>query len=101
MADLQVMNEFDQNEERDGIRFSWNNWPATKQEAQRAVIPVGCLYTPFKQSSAIPIVGYEPILCSSGGTCRTILNPYWFLIYFYSTFFLLIRSILSILLNFF
>jgi len=75
MTEFDAMNEFDQNEEKDGIRFSWNNWPTSKQEATKAVIPVGCLYTPLKQSQNIPLVQYEPVLCS--GSCRTILNPYW------------------------
>jgi len=68
------MSEFDLNEERDGVRLSWNVWPSSKQEAQNAVIPLGCLYSPFHQSQSIPIVNYEPVLCS--GTCRTILNPF-------------------------
>lgn len=68
------MSEFDLNEERDGVRLSWNVWPSTKQEAQNSVIPLGCLYSPFHQSQAIPIVNYEPVLCS--GACRTILNPF-------------------------
>jgi protein transport protein SEC23 len=75
MAEQPELSEFDQNEERDGIRFSWNVWPSTKQESTNAVIPIGCLYTPLKQSQAIPIVNYEPVLCS--GACRTILNPFW------------------------
>merc|ERR1712137_1254074 len=76
MTDFDAMSLFDQNEERDGIRFSWNNWPASKQEAMKAVIPVGCLYSPLKQNPNTPIVNYEPVLCS--GTCRTILNPHWY-----------------------
>lgn len=76
MGDTDAMSVFDQNEDRDGVRFSWNSWPTSKQEAQKAVIPVGCLYTPLKQGPNIPIVQYEPILCS--GACRTILNPFWF-----------------------
>jgi len=74
MTDFDAMSFFDQNEERDGIRFSWNNWPASKQEAMKAVIPVGCLYSPLKQNPNTPIVNYEPVLCS--GSCRTILNPH-------------------------
>jgi len=74
MTEPDAMSEFDQNEERDGVRLSWNVWPSNKQEAANAVIPVGCLYSPFKRSQAIPIVNYEPILCS--GSCRTILNPF-------------------------
>lgn len=30
-------------EQRDGVRFSWNVWPATRLEATRIVVPLGCL----------------------------------------------------------
>ncbi len=32
-------------EEQNGLRFSWNEWPSTKSEATRSVVPIGCLYT--------------------------------------------------------
>eukprot|EP01096_Ripella_sp_DP13-Kostka_P015351 TRINITY_DN714_c1_g1_i1.p1 TRINITY_DN714_c1_g1~~TRINITY_DN714_c1_g1_i1.p1 ORF type:complete len:761 (-),score=311.13 TRINITY_DN714_c1_g1_i1:105-2387(-) len=64
--------DFLQAEERDGVRFSWNYWPATKNEAQKAVLPLGCLYTPFKKSSFPNVVQYEPIVCA----CHTVLNPF-------------------------
>lgn len=40
---------FYQNEERDGIRCTWNVWPSSKLEASRLVMPVGCLYQPLKE----------------------------------------------------
>lgn len=30
-------------EDRDGIRFSWNEWPTTRLEATRIVVPIGCV----------------------------------------------------------
>lgn len=30
-------------EERDGVRFSWNCWPATRLEATRIVVPIGAV----------------------------------------------------------
>lgn len=39
----------EQNEERDGVRLSWNVWPASRLEATRLVVPVGCLYQPLKE----------------------------------------------------
>ena len=30
-------------EESDGLRFSWNQWPSSRAEAQKAVVPLGCL----------------------------------------------------------
>jgi len=36
-------------EERDGVRLSWNVWPSSKLEATRLVVPLGCLFTPLKE----------------------------------------------------
>ena len=38
-----------QNEDRDGIRLSWNVWPSSRLEATRMVVPLGALYTPLKE----------------------------------------------------
>jgi hypothetical protein len=75
-----VMAEIDPHEaeDRDGIRFSWNAWPATRNEAAKVVVPLGCVYSPLLRSDAqsLPVVNYEPIMCK--GPCRTILNPFWY-----------------------
>ncbi|XP_015668008.1 protein transport protein Sec23B [Protobothrops mucrosquamatus] len=63
-----------QNEERDGVRFSWNVWPSSKLEATRMVVPLACLLTPLKERLDLPPVQYEPVLCSRP-TCKTVLNP--------------------------
>uniref|UniRef100_A0A7N5JNF0 Protein transport protein SEC23 n=1 Tax=Ailuropoda melanoleuca TaxID=9646 RepID=A0A7N5JNF0_AILME len=63
-----------QNEERDGVRFSWNVWPSSRLEATRMVVPLACLLTPLKERPDLPPVQYEPVLCSRT-TCRAILNP--------------------------
>uniref|UniRef100_A0A3B3CQ01 Protein transport protein SEC23 n=1 Tax=Oryzias melastigma TaxID=30732 RepID=A0A3B3CQ01_ORYME len=65
-----------QNEERDGIRFSWNVWPSSRLEATRMVVPVGALFTPLKERMDLPPIQYEPVLCSRA-TCRAVLNPLW------------------------
>lgn len=38
-----------QNEDRDGIRFTWNVWPSSRVEATKLVVPLGCLYQPLKE----------------------------------------------------
>jgi protein transport protein SEC23 len=38
-----------QNEDRDGVRMSWNVWPSSKLEAAKLVVPLACLYTPLKE----------------------------------------------------
>uniref|UniRef100_A0A8C6PF78 Protein transport protein SEC23 n=1 Tax=Nothobranchius furzeri TaxID=105023 RepID=A0A8C6PF78_NOTFU len=63
-----------QNEDRDGVRFSWNLWPSSRLEATRLVVPVSCLFTPLKERPNLPPVQYEPVLCSRA-TCKAVLNP--------------------------
>uniref|UniRef100_A0A8C6RKR9 Protein transport protein SEC23 n=1 Tax=Nannospalax galili TaxID=1026970 RepID=A0A8C6RKR9_NANGA len=63
-----------QNEERDGVRFSWNVWPSSRLEATRMVVPVAALFTPLRERPDLPPIQYEPVLCSRT-TCRAVLNP--------------------------
>uniref|UniRef100_A0A8C9VWA0 Protein transport protein SEC23 n=1 Tax=Scleropages formosus TaxID=113540 RepID=A0A8C9VWA0_SCLFO len=63
-----------QNEDRDGVRFSWNLWPSSRLEATRLVVPVSCLFTPLKECPDLPPVQYEPVLCGRPN-CRAVLNP--------------------------
>lgn len=63
-------------EDRDAIRFSWNAWPSSKLEATRAIVPLGCLYTPLKHIPTMPpAVPYEPIRCKATN-CGAVLNPF-------------------------
>lgn len=66
-----------QNEERDGVRFSWNVWPSSRLEATRMVVPLACLLTPLRERPDLPPVQYEPVLCSRA-TCKAVLNPLWY-----------------------
>ncbi|MGH0155097.1 UNVERIFIED_CONTAM: hypothetical protein FKN15_038774 [Acipenser sinensis] len=63
-----------QNEDRDGVRFSWNVWPSSRLEATKMVVPLACLFTPLKERPDLPPVQYEPVLCSRP-TCKAVLNP--------------------------
>ena len=69
-----------QNEDRDGVRFSWNVWPSSRLESTRLVVPLACLYTPLKEQPNLPPIQYDPIVCTKSN-CRAILNPYWLVIY--------------------
>jgi protein transport protein SEC23 len=64
-------------EDVDGLRFDWNIWPQTRVEAAKIVLPLGCLFTPLRESQSRPLppIQYEPVLCSRQN-CRAILNPY-------------------------
>ncbi|CAH1792238.1 unnamed protein product [Owenia fusiformis] len=64
-----------QNEDRDGVRFSWNVWPSSRLEATRIVVPLGCLYTPIKDQPTLPPIAYDPVLCTRSN-CRAVLNPF-------------------------
>jgi len=62
-------------EDKDGVRFTWNVWPANKQETGKNIVPVGCCYTPLKKGTHVQTVPYPPLNCA---TCKVVLNPYWY-----------------------
>lgn len=66
---------FEEIEEQDGTRFSWNVFPASRLDATRIVVPISCLYTPLRDREDLPPIYYEPVTCKA--PCRAILNPYW------------------------
>ena len=66
--------DFHEVEATDGVRFAWNNWPTSRLDATRMVIPFGCMYTPLKRIEGLPLLPYEPIFCKN---CRAVLNPHW------------------------
>ncbi|KAH8856011.1 Protein transport protein Sec23A [Schistosoma japonicum] len=71
---MATMAEFiQQSEINDGIRFSWNAWPVSRLESAQCVVPIGCLYTLFKERYDFPPINYDPVFCTR---CRGILNPY-------------------------
>ncbi|OHT11511.1 Sec23/Sec24 trunk domain containing protein [Tritrichomonas foetus] len=65
--------DFNQREDLNGIRFSWNVWPTNRIDAVSCSVPIGCLYTPLKQIQGRQPLPYEPVSCRQ---CRCILNPY-------------------------
>lgn len=68
--------DFHMLEERDGLRFTWHHWPASKLEATRAVVPIACVFSPLKQIDGMPpAMEYEPVKCKQA-KCGAVLNPY-------------------------
>ncbi|XP_065829274.1 protein transport protein Sec23A-like [Oscarella lobularis] len=63
-----------QNEDRDGVRFSWNAWPGSRLEGTRLVVPVACTFTPLKERPDLPPVQYDPVVSNRSPNC--ILNPF-------------------------
>jgi protein transport protein SEC23 len=66
--------DFQKGEAMNGTRWSWNVLPSTTLEQSRMVIPIGCMYTPMKEISGMPVLEYEPVACK---TCKAALNPAW------------------------
>ncbi|ORZ29506.1 hypothetical protein BCR44DRAFT_1449714 [Catenaria anguillulae PL171] len=67
------MSHFEQVEDTEGLRLSWNVWPASKIDAAKLVVPLAALYTPLKPRAQDP-VPYEPVVCRP--PCKGVLNPY-------------------------
>lgn len=65
--------DFNELEAIEGLRWSWHSWPTTKSDIASLVIPVSIMCTPLMQSSELPILPYDPLLCSR---CGAALNPY-------------------------
>lgn len=63
-----------QNEDRDGMRLTWNVWPATRIEATKLVVPLAAMVTPLKERPDMPPICYDPVLCGKA-QCRAVLNP--------------------------
>ncbi|XP_049822494.1 protein transport protein Sec23A-like [Aethina tumida] len=71
---MTLFDEFIQhNEDKDGIRFSWNVWPSNSNGGSNLVVPIGCLYKLLKERSDLPSIHYDPVLCTRT-SCRAILN---------------------------
>ncbi|UXI19427.1 low molecular weight phosphotyrosine protein phosphatase [Sarcoptes scabiei] len=77
MGSNEIQEFIESTEDIDGVRFNWNVWPQTRIEAAKIVLPLGCLFTPLRESQnrPLPNIQYEPIVCARQN-CRSILNPY-------------------------
>ena len=65
---------FEEKEDKDGVRLTWNNVPKSKLQNQRNVIPLSALYTPLNNKSKIPCLDSSSIVrCRQ---CKAFLNPY-------------------------
>ncbi|KAI4344901.1 hypothetical protein L6164_012083 [Bauhinia variegata] len=57
----------------DGVRMTWNNWPRTKVEASKCVIPLAASISLIRSHPDIPRLPYAPLRCK---TCSAVLNPF-------------------------
>lgn len=47
--------DWNQPEETDGVRLTFNIWPNSKLEATKCVVPFAALYTPNKRLPNMPV----------------------------------------------
>ncbi|XP_022874987.1 protein transport protein SEC23-like [Olea europaea var. sylvestris] len=57
----------------EGIRMTWNNWPRTKVEASKCVIPIAASIQPIRPHVDLHVLPYIPLRCKS---CSSVLNPF-------------------------
>ncbi|XP_074272499.1 protein transport protein SEC23 E-like [Silene latifolia] len=57
----------------DGVRMTWNNWPKSKVEASKCVIPIAASISPIRPHPDLITLPYAPLRCK---TCVAALNPY-------------------------
>ncbi|EPS72601.1 hypothetical protein M569_02145 [Genlisea aurea] len=57
----------------EGVRMTWYNWPRTKVEASKCVIPIAASIQPIRSHVDLQILPYPPLRCK---TCSAVLNPF-------------------------
>ncbi|GMI71997.1 hypothetical protein like AT5G43670 [Hibiscus trionum] len=65
--------DFNELEAIEGLRWPWHSWPTSKPDAASLTIPLAVMCTPLTEFSELPILPYEPLICSK---CGAVLNPY-------------------------
>ncbi|XP_042030278.1 protein transport protein SEC23-like [Salvia splendens] len=57
----------------EGVRMTWLNWPRSKVEASKCVIPIAASIQPIRPHVDLQILPYAPLRCK---TCSAVLNPF-------------------------
>ncbi|KAL6548805.1 Protein transport protein S23 E [Orobanche gracilis] len=57
----------------EGVRMTWLNWPRSKVEASKCVIPIAVSVQPIRPHVDLQILPYAPLRCK---TCSAVLNPF-------------------------
>jgi hypothetical protein len=65
--------DFDELEERCGVRLSWHVWPHSAGAAAELAAPLGALYTPMKPLKSLARLSQEPARCDA---CSAVINPF-------------------------
>lgn len=66
--------DFEQREDIDGVRCSWNQVPRSALQHQRNVVPLGMLYTPMNHGVEVTQAPAEAM--TTCRQCQAFLNPY-------------------------
>lgn len=65
---------FEEKEDVDGVRLTWNNVPKSKLQNQRNVAPLAALYTPLNNKSPVPLL--DATHMQQCRQCKAFLNPF-------------------------
>ncbi|XP_078447153.1 protein transport protein SEC23 E-like [Wolffia australiana] len=58
----------------DGVRMTWNNWPRSKVEASKSVVPIAASISPIRSHPDLTVLPYPPLRCKL--PCSAVLNPF-------------------------
>lgn len=61
------------NEDKDGVRCTWQFWPNSKQALNSCIMPLSVFYTLHKDIQGMGLVEYDPVLCPK---CKSVLNSH-------------------------
>lgn len=65
---------FEEKEDKDGVRLTWNNVPKSKLQNHRNIAPLAALYTPLNNKLAVEFLDASQLLrCRQ---CKAFINPY-------------------------
>lgn len=68
-----MQSQFEDYEDKTGLKFAFNIFPRSKSQEKKCVIPISCLYQPLRPKDEPVVLQSYPIACF---TCKAILNPY-------------------------
>ncbi|XP_073013046.1 protein transport protein SEC23 G [Typha latifolia] len=65
--------DFAELESIEGLRWPWHAWPPSRSDAAALVVPTSVMCTPLAAVADLPLLPYDPLLCSR---CFAALNPF-------------------------
>ena len=58
-------------EDQNGLKFTWNILPENRSDSIKLIVPPGFHYTPAKKIDNLQILEYDPLTCNN---CKSILS---------------------------